>query len=265
MAGQFAYRLPVRATRFSIWGVLWIPVLGFATWLLLRDALATSPEVKLTSISTLTLLAVPLFVAILFGTRWMANSAAPDRFLIGPYALTLPIGLALVGTYMTGRKFAEAVALLVVGFGVYQPLRAEIYNAVRSVVSPITAATVDAPFQEALYSIPDGSHILFVGNEDAPDYPLFSPRAHYANSVTSWGKTPFDAERMWFLIQSEQITHVLLQDDRRVVMHWDPPVSTGEMVAWLSQQTDIRELPLNTPRQHLFETTNNIRSNEKHY
>ena len=102
--GKFSYRAPERATRFSIWGMFWIPVLGFAVWLLLREALATWPEVNLTPIPTLTLLAVPLLVAILFGTRWMANSAVPDRFLIGPYALMLPIGMTLAGTYISGVK-----------------------------------------------------------------------------------------------------------------------------------------------------------------
>ncbi len=264
-AGKFSYRLPERATRFSIWGVLWIPVLGFAVWRLLREVRATWPKVDLTSIPALTLLAVPLLVAILFGTRWMANSAVPDRFLIGPYALMLPIGLALAGTYISGGKLRESLALLVVVFGVYQPLRAETYDAVHAVVSPITPDKLDEPFQEALDSIPDGAHILFVGQQDAPDYPLFSPRSHYANSVTSWGKAPFDAERMQSLIQSEQITHVLLQDDQRVRFISDPPVSTSEMVAWLSYQPDIREVPLSTPHMRLYQTASNIRSNEKPY
>jgi hypothetical protein len=195
----------------------------------------------------------------------MADSSAPDRFLIGPYALMLPIGLALAGTYLSGRRFAEAVALLVVAFAVYQPLRGEIYDAVQAVVWPIAMAEVNQPFQEVLDSIPDGSHILFVGNQNAPDYPLFSPRSHYANSVISWGKTRFDAERMQSLIQSEQVTHVLLQHDQTVSFHWDPSVSTGEMVAWLSHQPDVREVPLSTPHMRLFQTASNIRSNEKPY
>lgn len=263
--GKFSYRMPERATRFSIWGVLWIPVLGFAVWLLLREVCVSWPEVNLTSIPALTLLAVPLLVAVLFGTRWMAGSAVPDRFLIGPYVLMLPIGMALAGPYLSGGKLRQAVALLVVVFGVYQPLRAEVYDAIHSVVSPITPDKVDEPFQEALDSIPDGAHILFVGEQNAPDYPLFSPRAHYANSVTSWGKTPFDAERMQSLIQSEEITHVLLQDDQRVRLNWDPPVSTSEMVAWLSYQPDVREVPLSTPHMRLYRTVSDIRSNEKPY
>ncbi len=264
-AGKFSYRLPETATRFSIWGVLWIPVLGFAVWRLLREVRVAWPKVNLTSIPALTLLAVPLLVAILFGTRWMANSGVPDRFLVGPYALMLPIGLAFAGTYISGRKLRECVALLVVVFGVYQPLRAETYDAVHSVVSPIAPDKLDEPFQEAMDSIPDGAHILFVGKQDAPDYPLFSPRSHYANSVTSWGKTPFDPERMQSLIQSERITHVLLQDDQRVRFIGDPPVSTSEMVAWLSYQPDVREVPLSTPHMRLYQTASNIRANEKPY
>jgi hypothetical protein len=263
--GKFSYGLPETATTFSLWGIFWIPVLGVAIWRLLREVLATGPEINLTSMSILTLLAVTLFVAILFGTRWIPNATAPVRFLIGPYALMLPIGLALAGTYLSGRKLGEALALLVVAFGVYQPLRSEVFYAARSVVSPVTAADVDQPFQEALTSIPDGSHILFAGNQDAPDYPLFAPRANYANSVTSWGKTPFDPQRMRFLIDSEQITHVLLQHDQMVSLHWDPPVSTVEMVAWLSHQPDIREVPLGTPHMRLFATAHNIRSNERPY
>jgi hypothetical protein len=264
-AGKFSYRLPERATRFSIWGLFWIPVLGFAVWRLLREVRVTWPNVNLTSIPALTLLAVPLLIGILFGARWMANSAVPDRFLIGPYALMLPIGLVLARTYVSGRRLRECVALLVVVFGVYQPLRAGAYDAIHSVVSPITPDKLDEPFQEAMDSIPDGAHILFVGQGDAPDYPLFSPRSHYANSVTSWGKTPFDAERMQSLIRSEQITHVLLQDDLQVRFIWDPPVSTGEMVAWLSYQPDIREVPLSTPHMRLYQTASNVRSNEKPY
>jgi hypothetical protein len=263
--GKFSYRLPERATRFSIWGVLWIPVLAFAVCLSLREVRVTWPEVCLTSIPGLLLLAVPLFVAIVLGTRWVPNAAVPDRFLIGPYALMLPIAMALAGTYISGRRLREAVALLVVVFGVYQPLRAGMYDAVHSVVSPITPDKVDEPFQEALGSIPDGAHILFVGNQNAPDYPLFSPRAHYANSVTPWGKTPFDGERMQALIQSEQITHVLLQDDQTVQLRPYPPVSTSEMVAWLSYQPDIRDVPLSTPHMRLYQTVNNTHANEKPY
>ena len=263
--GRFTYGLPERATRFSMWGVFWIPFLGFAVWLLLREAVVTWPEVNLSSIPMLTLLAAPLLAAVLFGARWMADSALPERLLIGPYALMLPIVLALVGTRLSGGKLREALTLLVVAFGVYQPLRAHVYYAVQSVVSPVTAADVDQPFQEVLDSTPEGSRILFVGNQNAPDYPLFSPRTHYANSVIPWGKTPFDAERIQSLVQSEQITHVLLQHDQRVLFQWNPTVSTSEMAAWLAHQPDIREVPLSTPHMRLFQTVRNTRSNDKPY
>jgi hypothetical protein len=78
--GKFSYRLPESATRFSIWGMLWIPVLGFAVWLLLREALATWPRVSLTSIPAMTLLAFPLFVAIWFGRDGWPPPRLPTGF-----------------------------------------------------------------------------------------------------------------------------------------------------------------------------------------
>src|SRR6202035_821818 len=79
--GRYSYQLPERATRFSLWGILWIPTLLVAAWLLARDVLLTWPSVELAPVSALTLLAIPMLVAVVFGTRWMAASAAPDRFL----------------------------------------------------------------------------------------------------------------------------------------------------------------------------------------
>jgi len=261
--GRFQYHLSERATKFSIWGLFWIPVLGFALWRLLREAFASWPHVALTAMPTLTLLALPLFLSIVFGTRWMAHSAAPERFLIGAFALSLPVGLLLAQPYFSGRKRREAVMLLVVVFAVYAPLRAAIFRAAQSILSPVGAAEVDQPFQEALQSIPEGSRILFVGEQDAPDYPLFSPRTHYANAVVSWGKAPFAPDRMAALIASEQITEVLIQDDRQVRLAWDPAVSTVEMVVWLSQSPDFREVKLSTPHMRLFEAASASQPNEK--
>lgn len=261
--GRFQYHVPEKATKFSIWGLFWIPVLGFALWRLIREAFASWPHIALTAIPTLTLLALPLFLAIAFGTRWMAHSAAPERFLIGAFALSLPIGLLLAQSYFSGRKRREVVMLLAVVFGVYAPLRASIFHTVQSVLSPVGAAAVDQPFQEALLSIPEGSRILFVGEQDAPDYPLFSPRTHFANSVVSWGKSPFSPDRIAALIASEQITEILIQDDRHLRLAWDPDVSTLEMVAWLSQAPGFREVSLSTPHMRLFEAASLSRPNEK--
>jgi hypothetical protein len=252
--GKYSYELPQRASKFSLWGILWIPTMVVALWLLARDVRFTWPRVKLGPVSALTLLAAPLLAATAFGTRWMTASTAPDRFLIGPYALALPIGVALLGNYVYGRRFAEALAIIVVAFAVYQPLGVQASIAAHAVVSPMSPSEVDEPFHEALNSIPIGSCILFVGNQDAPDYPLFSPRAHYANRVLPWGQAPFEPQRALSLMQSQHVTHVLLQNDQRVVFFWDSGVNTVEMVAWLTHQPGIRELPLSTPHMRLFES-----------
>jgi len=251
--GRYSYQLPERATRFSLWGILWIPTLLVAAWLLARDVLLTWPSVKLAPVSALTLLAIPMLVAVVFGTRWMAASAAPDRFLMGPYALALPVGVALWGNYIIGRKLAQALALILIVFALYQPVGAQVYTAAHAIVAPVSASEIDEPFHAALDSIPLGSCILFVGNQDAPDYPLFSPRAHYANRVISWGKAPFEPQRMRSLIQSKHVTSVLIQNDQKVFFHWEPSISTVEMVTWLSREPGIREVPLSTPHMRLFE------------
>ena len=72
--------------------------------------------------------------------------------------------------------------------------------------------------------------------------------------MVPWGKAPFEPQRMRSLIQSEHITDVLIQNDQSVSFHWDPPISTVEMVAWLSHEPDIRGVPLSTPHMRLFES-----------
>jgi len=263
--GLFSYHLPDKATRFTLWGLFWIPVLGFGLWLLIRDVSLTWGNLDLTPTAIVSLLALTLLVEVLFGSRWMTASGVPDRFLIGPYALMVTVGLSLAATYLRGRRLAEAAGLLLLFFGAYQPLRASMFDAVKSVVAPVTPVDIDEPFHEVLHYIPDGSRILFVGDHDAPDYPLFSPRTHYSNIVIPWGKSPFDAREMRKLIIAEHITHVLVQDDRTVSFHWAPSIATGEMTDWLSLQTGFTDVHLSTPHMRLFQTRGRVRENEKYY
>jgi hypothetical protein len=252
--GRFSYSLPEQSARFSLWGLLWIPTLFFAVWLLIHNVWATWPRVRLAVVPALSLLAIPLLTAILVGVRWMTYSEVPGRYLIGPYALMLPIGVAVVGPYIKGKKLAESLALIAVAVSVYQPIRRQIYDAVLVTAAPITEKEINQPFDEALDVIPDRSRIVFVGDQDAPDYPLFSPGTHYSNAVIPWGKTSFDPARMRGLIDSQKATHVLIQDDEIALLRWDPNIRTGEMVAWLSREPGLRELPLSTPHMRLFET-----------
>jgi hypothetical protein len=261
--GRFSYSLPEQARRFSLWGLLWIPTLVIAVLLLIRNVLATWPRVRLAAVPAMTLLALPLLAAVLFGARWMSNSDVPTRYLIGPYALTLPIGIAIFAPYITGAQVAESLALIAVAASLYQPIRLEIYNAAQAMAAPITKQEIDQPFDEALDVIPDGARIVFVGDQDAPDYPLFSPGTHYSNAVTPWGKTPFDPARMRLLIGSRKATHVLIQNDELALFHWDPDIPTGEMVAWLTREPGMKEIPLVTPHMRLFETDNGADTDER--
>lgn len=254
--GRFVYALPEHATRFSLWGLLWLPVLGVAAWRLVRNLAATWPQVRLTSTSALTLLAISLLGAVLFGARWMAQSEVPGRFLSGPYALTLPLGMALLAPYFSGRWWVQVLLAVVVAYAAHAPIQKLANDALRAVATPPPDADVDEPFHEVLGSaISGGSRLLFVGDQDARDYPLFSPRTRYSNTVISWGSRPFDPDRMRSLIANEKVTHVLIQNDRRIEFHWFPSVDTREMVAWLNAEPGLRPIPLRSPGIRLYEVT----------
>ena len=107
--GRFSYSLPEQATKFSLWGVFWIPTLVIAALLLIRNVWATWPDVRLAVVPAQSLIALPMLIAIVVGARWMADSQVPTRFLIGPYALTLPIGIAIAVSSIKGKRLAESL------------------------------------------------------------------------------------------------------------------------------------------------------------
>ncbi len=255
--GKYVYALPEHSTRFSLWGLLWIPTLVIAVLLLLRNVMATWPHVRLTPGSVLSLLAIPLLGAILFGARWMTQSEVPGRFLIGPYSLLLPIGIAIAGPYFSAQKFRQALLAIIVAYAVYPPMRAQAFDAVQAIAAPVTAKALNEPFEEVVDLLPPGSRVIFVGRQDAPDYPLFSPGMHYPNTVIPWGTEPFDPARMRRLIESGKATHVLIHHDKRVGFIWLPAINTATMVSWLAQEPGLREIPLSTPRMRLFEIPKN--------
>lgn len=262
--GKYVYALPEHSTRFSLWGLLWIPVLLVAVPRLIRNVVATWPKAGLTAISALTLMAVPLLGAVLFGARWMAQSDVPGRFLIGPYALWLPVGIALIVPYLSARKTAQALIAMVVAYCAYQPMRALAYDAVQAIAVPASEKLLNEPFEEIVGPLmPAGARILFVGHQDARDYPLFSPATGYSNAVIPWGTGPFDPARMGRLIASEKVTHVLVQNDEQVFFEWFPALDTREMVTWLAAQAGLKAVPLKTPRMRLFEVSGTALANEK--
>jgi hypothetical protein len=111
---------------------------------------------------------------------------------------------------------------------------------------------LNEPFHSVLAKMPPGSRTLAVLHADARDYGLFRPRERFASEVIPWGNIPFDPQRMRRLIDGQDATHVLVQDDHRVLMNWGPHVETTEMVRWLTQQPDLREIDAVSPGMRLF-------------
>lgn len=258
--GVFSFVVPEYATRFSLGGMLWLPTLGIALFGSVREVVRTWPKLNLAGTAAITLLSVVLLVSILYGVRWMSSSALPERFLITPYALGVAISTLVLGTWMSGKPWKEAFALALIVCTVYPALRMHWGRTMESIAAPVDNIQIDAPFSEALASISSGSRILFAGDQGAPDYPLFAPRRGYDSAVIPWGKTPFDEHRMRTMIDAERITHVLIEDDQMLHYHWDPPISTKEMVEWLSRQPDMHQFKMRGPIR-LFETSRAVPTN----
>ena len=122
-------------------------------------------------------------------------------------------------------------------------------------VTTITAGTMlgSAIFVAAAFVPREVPHpTLAVLHADARDYGLFRPRERFASEVIPWGSAPFDPQRMRRLIEEQGATHVLVQDDHCVLMNWGPHVETTEMVRWLTQQRDLREVDAVSPGMRLF-------------
>ena len=68
---------------------------------------------------------------------------------------------------------------------------------------------------------------------------------------------------MRLLIDSQNVTHVLIQHDERVLLQWEPNMRTEEMVAWLARQPGLNEITLSTPHMRLFETSHSIERYER--
>jgi hypothetical protein len=252
--GLYVYAQPEYANKFSLGGIVWLPMLTLGVLRLVRDLIASYPDLRLNLLSVLVTLDLPLLCGDVFLVRWMVHSGVPERFLVAPYALGLAISMVLLRELVAKHKFLRSAAIVLVVYLVYIPLRLQLLDIDSRIVSPIQAEQVDEPFSEAMGYIPAGSHILFVGSQGTRDYSLFAPRDGYANRVTSWGKLPFDSARMQDLIRDNQITHVLIEDERAVGFLWSPHIATVEMVTWLANHADFSQVVLQAKRMRLFET-----------
>jgi hypothetical protein len=197
---------------------------------------------------------LPFLGSIVFLIRWMTHSGLPERFLVAPYAVGLAIGTILLTRFISDRKVLKMALVVLVVWMVYPSARLQLLQAQEALSVPLSTAQLDWPFAEALDYIPARAHILFFGAQNAPDYPLFTPANGYSNKVIPWGKTPFNRSRLAELIKDNEVTHVLIQNDHSLDFHWDPPISTTELVTWLANNPDFSEIALATPGMRLFET-----------
>lgn len=252
--GLFVYVMPQHANNFSGGGLIWLPVLAIGLIAFIQDLRSSYPHLQLSPLSLLVMLDLLFLFSIIFLVRWMPHSGLPERFLVAPYTLGLAISGVILSRFISGHKLAQAITLILVVFTVYPSLQLQMDRIKNIISSPILKEQLDWPFAEALNYIPAQARILFVGSQAVADYPLFAPNNGYANQVFLWGKYPFDSRRMQALIETKQITHVLIENDQILDFHWDPPIPTTDMVAWLAEQPNFNEIKLEAGRKRLFET-----------
>ncbi len=253
--GYYVYTMPPSANRFSLAGMVWLPVLAIGLIGVIKECCKSWPYVRLTSLSLLIIFDIVLLFSIVFLIRWMTSAGLPDRFLVAPYALGVAIGVAMVSPRLAGHKIITVTAIILVLFMVYPSLRLQILRVQAAVTAFRPVEQLDSPFSEALDNIPEQARILFVGSQAVADYPLFAPRSGYSHWVVPWGKLPFDRNRLEELIKAHRISHVLIENDHQVDLHWDPPLQTSGFVDWLAKNSGFREVALATGRMRLFETS----------
>ncbi len=248
--GRFAFNVRPLGQRFSLGGLLWLPVLGGALWVVLREARRSGPAPP-SSLCLLLLMEILTLASVLYLVRWQSASGLPERFLVGPFALMVVVGALFSARFSFRRRLVPAL----VSIGLLVVVAATLAHGARAIgrlaATPADGRT-DEPFTTALRRIAPGARILLVASQDARDYGLFLPRAGFVNRVFPWGKRPFDGKRMRSLIRDKDITHILVQNDRAVSFQWNPPQETVTLCAWLAVQADLQEIPLDEPGTRLF-------------
>ena len=252
--GTYVYSLPEYGDKFSIGGLLWLPALAVGAYGLARDMRAARSGRRASPISPLVAMDIALLGGSVYLIRWMVHSGIPERFLVASYSLGVTIMTVLLQERLQVRGWVWSLAIVVMAYALYSPLRQQVLHTETLRSSPIPISWLDAPFEDALERIEPGSHILLVGSQGVADYPLLGPREGYANQVTSWGKQPFDVERMQSLLDCGGITHILIENDQAVWHQWTPPVTTSQMVAWLAASPQITEIKLPVAGMRLFQT-----------
>jgi hypothetical protein len=250
--GYYSFEVNRHATRYSLLGLLWCPMLAAAAVGVGITAARCGLRYRPSPGAALVVLLLPYWAAVVFLVRWINNG--PERYWIPPFALAVPIMAWLLARARWDGRVSRGLTCLLAGWVVWCSLHDRLLDVKCCLQQPFVAAWADGPFIEVLPHLPAGSCVLLVGHQDACDYPLFAPWHGYANRVVSWGKVPFDPARMRQMIDEHRVTHVVIQDDVAVGFQWHPWIATAPMVSWLSAQPGMREVPLQTPHQRLFVT-----------
>jgi hypothetical protein len=236
------------ATRFSLGGMLWIPLLAVGVGILARDLLRARrpappaeapPRSSLSPVGALVLIQLPLFAGVVFLVRWMGGG--PERFWLAPYALSLAISLALLDRWRfpAGRRILAGLAIIA-GCLVTYPSSVQLITRIDQRLAGRLRPTFRlAP---AIAQIPPGSTVLLVGSWNAQDYPLMAPEGRLVNRVITWGQRPFEPERMEEILEAERIDYVVIENGRQV-WHGRPPVlHTEAMTQWLASQSHLTSI-----------------------
>jgi hypothetical protein len=176
--------------------------------------------------------------------KWTAFFDVPSRFIQGAFALSVPLGAALLAR-AGGRGFRTAAAGLLLAAVTVIPaggLTLRVARAFGEKADPETASNA-IHWRNAIQFLAPGSRILVFARGGAADYDLFLPKLGYPNYVVSWGQEEFEAARLASLVREHRITHVVVQDDRELRFMWRPALPTVELVKWLGSRPDFEEVP----------------------
>ncbi len=250
--GAFKFSAGPVAYRYSMGGTVWLVMLvvGFTVGVrqLFTQRLRFSPDILILCMSGV------LLASLGFMIRWMGGAA--ERYWIAPYSLGIPASIALLTTILRGRPLLIGAAFLLIPLTVYPAARTVLQRIDTVWRSPPSAEASQEPFTEAITHMPPGSRIILFGHRNARDYGLFRPADLYANQVFPYGKNPkFDPARVARMIQDNDITHIIFEDDAALGFHWDGGFRVEEITQWLDRRGDFRIIPLKAPNQRLYQRT----------
>ena len=258
--GRFHFTVTPTATNYSLGGLLWLPglaaalVVALSTLRIERRTIWTAPLLLcgLTALSSL--------VPVVFGVRWMTQSAVPVRFLIAPWALGAISLAALASQSVARRRGLVPLAGILVGLQALCSLPASWQVTKLLVQSGVPEAIVNEPFSRVIQRLPAGSRILLLADQGTRDYPLFRPRDGFSNSVIAWGSDAVTLDGVVRVVGVFHATHVLFSGNEWLARHWDPPIRVAEALSDLARNVQFRDVSSRSTQVRLFEV---VSSDEK--